>query len=187
MIGTLTLAEELEVSGRDLLLPATYDLIWAAVCLAIIAYVLLVKALPAFTKVLDERSAKIEAGLAYAETAEEQAREAEEERRAIVDAARSDAATTRDSARTEASEIIAEARETAKTDAARILENGQRQLEAERQAAAVALRAEVGALATELASKIVGEALADEARQSRVVDRFLEDLEQQALGTTKEN
>src|SRR5690625_3090598 len=99
MIGTLTLAEELEVSGRDLLPPATYDLIWAAVCLAIIAWVLLKKALPAFTKVLDERSAKIEAGLAYAETAEEQAREAEEERRAIVDAARSDAATTRDAAR----------------------------------------------------------------------------------------
>src|SRR5690625_2815374 len=102
MFATLTLAEELEVSGRDLLLPATYDLIWAAVCLAIIAYVLLKKALPAFTKVLDERSAKIEAGLAYAETAQEQAREAEEERRAIVDAARSDAATAREAARAEA-------------------------------------------------------------------------------------
>src|SRR5690625_5350311 len=95
MIGTLTLAEELEVSGRDLLLPATYDLIWAAVCLAIIAWVLLKKALPAFTKVLDERSAKIEAGLAYAETVEEQGSEAEEERGAIVGAGRGDAATTR--------------------------------------------------------------------------------------------
>jgi F-type H+-transporting ATPase subunit b len=29
----------------------------------------------------------------------------------------------------------------------------------------------------ELASKIVGESLADEARQSRVVDRFLAELE----------
>jgi F-type H+-transporting ATPase subunit b len=32
-------------------------------------------------------------------------------------------------------------------------------------------------LAVELASKIVGEALDDQARQSRVVDRFLENLE----------
>ena len=32
-------------------------------------------------------------------------------------------------------------------------------------------------LATELASRIVGESLADSARQSRVVDRFLDDLE----------
>ena len=35
----------------------------------------------------------------------------------------------------------------------------------------------MGALATELASKIVGESLADEARRSRVVDRFLDELE----------
>jgi F-type H+-transporting ATPase subunit b len=39
------------------------------------------------------------------------------------------------------------------------------------------LRAEVGTLATDLAGRIVGEALDDQARQSRVVDRFLADLE----------
>jgi F-type H+-transporting ATPase subunit b len=39
------------------------------------------------------------------------------------------------------------------------------------------LRNEVGTLAVELASKIVGEALEDQARQSRIVDRFLDDLE----------
>src|SRR5690625_4184229 len=144
MFATLTLAEELEVSGRDLLLPASFDLIWAAVWLAVSAYVLLKKALPAFTKVLDGRSAKNEAGLAYADTAQEQAREAEEERRAIVDAARSDAATAREAARAEAADMVAEARENAKAEAARIVENGQRQVEAERQAAAVSLRAEVG-------------------------------------------
>jgi F-type H+-transporting ATPase subunit b len=40
-----------------------------------------------------------------------------------------------------------------------------------------ALRNEVGALATDLASKIVGEALDDQVRQSRIVDRFITDLE----------
>jgi F-type H+-transporting ATPase subunit b len=37
----------------------------------------------------------------------------------------------------------------------------------------------VGALAIELANRIVGEALDDQARQSRVVDRFLDELESQ--------
>ena len=37
---------------------------------------------------------------------------------------------------------------------------------------------EVGLLATSLAGRIVGESLEDEARQSRVVERFLADLEQ---------
>ena len=39
------------------------------------------------------------------------------------------------------------------------------------------LRAEVGALATELAGRIVGESLEDDERSTRVVDRFLGDLE----------
>ena len=37
---------------------------------------------------------------------------------------------------------------------------------------------EVGSIATALASKIVGEALDDQARQSRVVERFLADMEE---------
>jgi len=36
---------------------------------------------------------------------------------------------------------------------------------------------EVGGLATELASRIVGESLDDAARASRVVERFLADVE----------
>ena len=42
------------------------------------------------------------------------------------------------------------------------------------------LRTEVGTLATSLAGKIVGEALNDDARSNRVVDRFLADLEAQS-------
>ena len=59
-------------------------------------------------------------------------------------------------------------------------EAAQAQLEADRQQALTALRAEVGKLAVELASRIVGESLDDEARQQRIVDRFLDELEAQA-------
>ena len=46
--------------------------------------------------------------------------------------------------------------------------------------AASALRQDVGKLATDLAGKLVGESLEDHARQSRVIDRFLDDLEEKA-------
>ncbi len=68
-------------------------------------------------------------------------------------------------------------REQAQAEAARIVEHAHMQIEAERQQAVSSLRAEVGTLATELAGRIVGESLEDEARQSRVVERFLADLE----------
>ena len=50
-------------------------------------------------------------------------------------------------------------------------------LVAERAQAVVSLRSEVGRLSTELASRIVGESLHDQARQSGIVDRFLAELE----------
>ena len=68
-------------------------------------------------------------------------------------------------------------REQAQTEAARIVEHGKAQIEAERQQAVASLRAEVGSLATGLAGRIVGESLDDDARQSRVVERFLAELE----------
>ncbi len=65
----------------------------------------------------------------------------------------------------------------AQAEAARIVDNAHRQVEAERQQAVVSLRQEVGALSTTLAGKIVGESLEDEVRQKGIVDRFLAELE----------
>jgi F-type H+-transporting ATPase subunit b len=91
--------------------------------------------------------------------------------------ARHEAARLREEAREEASRIKAEILERAQADASRLVASAQAQIDSERQQALVTLRREVGELATELAGRIVGESLADEARQSRVVDRFLDELE----------
>jgi F-type H+-transporting ATPase subunit b len=42
------------------------------------------------------------------------------------------------------------------------------------------LRAEIGSLSVDLASRVVGESLESEARQRRIVDRFLAELEEQS-------
>jgi len=74
----------------------------------------------------------------------------------------------------------------ASDDASRILDNAQRQIEVERQLAVISLRSEIGTLATELAARVVGESLSDGARQSRVIDRFLDEIEASAQATAKE-
>ena len=91
--------------------------------------------------------------------------------------ARGEAQTIREEARVQGAAIIEEMRTRAQEEASRITSAAQAAIEAERQQAITQLRAEVGTLATELASKIVGEALDDQVRQSRIVDRFLSDLE----------
>ncbi len=167
--------------GFGILIPPAYDILWSAVALAIIGFVF-GKVMPTFTKILDERTEKIQTGLALAENAREEAALAQAEKTRMLTDARTEAARIRQDARSEGEEIVAAARSKAGQEAGRLVENAQRQIEAERSQAAVALRVEVGALATELASRIVGEALADEARQSRVVERFLDELEQSVAG-----
>ena len=57
------------------------------------------------------------------------------------------------------------------------MEDGQSRSESGRRPALTSLRLEVGTLATSLAGRIVGETLEDDDRATRVVDRFLADLE----------
>lgn len=159
------------------LLPESYDILWSLVIVIIIVAVFLKYVLPRFQSVLDERTEKIEGGLQHAEAAQAEAAALRAEYEQQLSDARTEAARIKEAARAEGGAISAEIKAKATADAARTVETAQRQIEAERQQAAVSLRADVGALATELASKIVGESLEDTARQSRVVDRFLADLE----------
>jgi len=173
--GLLTAAEEAETPNP--LLPETYDIVWSLVIVVVLGLVFLKYALPKIQAVLDERTELVEGGLAKAETAQAEAAAALVEYQQQLNDARTEAARIREEARAEGSAIVAESRTRATAEAARIVENAQRQIDAERQQASVSLRNEVGTLATDLASKIVGESLADEARRSRVVERFLDDLE----------
>jgi F-type H+-transporting ATPase subunit b len=133
--------------------------------------------LPRAMQTLAQRTELIEGGLARSEEAQAEAKELLDRYRQQLEDARRDAARLREEAREQGAQIIAEMREQAQAEARRITDAAQAQIEAERQQALTSLRAEVGTLATELASRIVGESLTDEARQSRMVDRFLDDLE----------
>jgi F-type H+-transporting ATPase subunit b len=136
--------------------------------------------LPRAQQTLAERTDQIEGGLARADEAQAEAQQVLEQYRQQLADARHEAARLREEAREQGVQIIADMREQAQAEARRLVEAAETQIEAERQQALTTLRTEVGTLATDLASRIVGESLTDEARQSRVVDRFLDELEQMA-------
>ena len=165
-----------EESG-NMLLPETSDLVWGTVAFLIIAVVLLRYALPRFTKVLDERTRRIEEGLELADKAKEDQTNAELKAARLVEDARRDAAKIREDAQAQAQEIVAAAREAAQGEAGKALDAAERQIQAEKQAAQISLRTDVGLLASTLAEKIVGEQLKDTELSARVIDRFLDDLE----------
>ncbi|WP_028047501.1 F0F1 ATP synthase subunit B [Cellulomonas sp. URHE0023] len=182
-----SVAAATETEELNPLLPEWYDIIWSLVIVVVIYFVFMKYALPKFQALLDERTEKIEGGLQHAEAAQAEAAALRAEYEQQLADARTEAARIKEAARAEGGVIVTEAKAKASTEAARAVETAQRTIEAERQQAAVSLRADVGALATELASKIVGESLEDTARQSRVVDRFLADLEASTAATTAPN
>jgi F-type H+-transporting ATPase subunit b len=163
-------------SATNPFLPADYDIIWSLVPFALIVAFFLLFALPRFRKILDERAEKIEGGLARAEAAQAEAKATLEAYNEQLAEARAEANRIREQARADGQQILAEMREQAQADATRIAQQAQAQIAAERQAAVASLRAEVGTLAVDLASGIIGDSL-DATRSGAVVDRFLAELE----------
>ncbi|HWU47280.1 MAG TPA: F0F1 ATP synthase subunit B [Humibacter sp.] len=158
-------------------LPAIPDLVWGTLAFIIVLVFFIRKVLPGLNKVLDERRDAIDGGIQRAEQAQAEANAALEHYTAQLTEARSEAARIRDQARSEGASIVAEFKEQASAEAARITANAQVQIEVERAAALASLHDEVGSLALDLASSIIGEALTDDTRSTEIVDRFLADLE----------
>ena len=147
------------------------------IAFAIIVWILAKFVIPPVNRAMARRQEAIREQFAELDQAKDAAHQAEEEYKSQLADARQAANKIREEAKDQGQQIVAEHREKAQEEAERIIENGRGQIRAERQQAVASLRAEVGTLATQLASRIVGESLEDDERSNRVVDRFLADLE----------
>jgi F-type H+-transporting ATPase subunit b len=162
------------------LVPNLTELIVGAVTFGIIFFALWKVLIPRLNKTLEERTDKIEGGLQRAEETQAEADATLAKYREQLAEARHEASRLREEAREQGAQIIAEMREQAQAEGRRLVEAAHAQIEADRQQAIQSLKTEVGGLAVDLASRVVGESLTDEARQRRIVERFLDELDQQA-------
>ena len=165
------------------LVPPGPELLIGTIAFAIVFFFFWKKLLPNINKVLEERREAIEGGIEKAEAAQVEAQSVLEQYKAQLAEARHEAARLRQEAQEQGAALIAEMRAEGQRQREEIVTAGHAQIEADRKAAASALRQDVGHLATDLAGKLVGESLEDHARQSRVIDRFLDELEEKAEAT----
>jgi F-type H+-transporting ATPase subunit b len=155
----------LEAAAANPLVPNIAEIVVGLIAFSLLYIVLRSRVVPMFEKAFSARTAAIEGGIAKAESAQREAQEALRAYTAQLSDARGEAQAIREEARVQGAAILEDLRAKAQEEAARIT-------------TAALASIEVGTLATELASKIVGEALEDQVRQSGIVDRFLADLEQ---------
>jgi F-type H+-transporting ATPase subunit b len=159
------------------ILPIWQEIVVGSIAFAILCVVLMKYVFPRMEQTFRERVDAIEGGIKRAEERQAEANVLFEQYKAQLAQARAEAARIRQDAAADAEGIRQDVLARAREESDRVIAAGREQLRAERQTIVRELRAEVGELAVDLAGRIVGESLADEARQRGTVERFLADLD----------
>lgn len=159
------------------IIPHPAELIVGLVALAILYVVVKRQVVPRFEQAFHARAEAIEGGMARAEQAQREAQAALAQYRTQLAGARDEAAQIRADAQSERAAIIEEARREAQVAAQAVADRSAAQVQAELAQARTALSRDVGRIAVDLASRVVGANLADTDSTRATVDRFIGDLE----------
>ena len=160
-----------------LLQPEAGVLFWMTLAFAVVFIVLARYGFPVIVRAIEERKAYIDRSLEEARAAERKLRELDAEGQAVRAAAERErgrilreAAETRDALR-------AEARRKADEEGARIVAAAREKAEGEREAILQDARHQVALLSIAITEKMLRERLDDEASQTRLAEKMLDEME----------
>ena len=177
MIKSLVVLAAEETTEHNPILPIWQEVVVGIIAFGLLCFVLMKFVFPQMEKTFAARVDAIEGGIRRAEAAQAEANQLLEQYRAQLAEARTEAARIRDEARADAEGIRQDVLAKAREESDRIIAAGREQLAAQRESIVRDLRSEVGTLAVDLAGRIVGESLADEARSRGTVERFIAELD----------
>ncbi len=161
--------------SQNPIIPSLNELIVGILAFAVLFGVLWRFALPRADQVLEERTENIEGKLEHAERERQQAEELLRQYRERLSSAEQEAQRIIDEARANADRLRKDLMGKAEQEAQRVIEQGRQAILGERDRAVRELRTEVGRLAVELATRVIGDSL-DRDRQLRLVDQYIEQL-----------
>jgi F-type H+-transporting ATPase subunit b len=164
-----------EASGTDLILPATSELVAGLIAFAIVGAIVWRFALPQIQKALDERQAAIVGKMEEAEATKQDAEKLRSDYEAQIAGAKSEAAQILEDARHQAESMKADIVARAQDDAAAIAERARTEIDSERASAMAGMRNEVANLSVEMAQKVVGGTV-DRNAQQALVEQYLNEL-----------
>ena len=173
------LAQEAGAEEPSPIFPATNEFIWGTVAFLILLLLMYRTVFPSINKAYKDRRANIEGKLEQAEKDRSEAEQLLEQYRRRLRAAEDETQRILEEARANAERVRRDLRAKAEDEAGHELERARQAIRAERDQAIRQLRNEVGTLAVELATRVVGDSL-DRERQLRLVDQYIDELGGQA-------
>ena len=175
------LAQEAAEHEPNPILPAANELIWGTIAFLILLFLMYRTVWPSVDKAFKDRRDNIEGKLEQAERERNEAQELLEQYRRRLREAEDETQRILEEARSNAERVRRDLLANAEADAGRELDRARQAIRGERDQAIRQLRNEVGTLAVELATRVVGDSL-DRDRQLRLVDEYIEGLGNQAQG-----
>ena len=173
------LAQEAAEHEQNPILPAANELIWGTIAFLILLVLMYRTVWPSVDKAFKDRRDNIEGKLEKAEKDREEAEQLLEQYRRRLRDAEDETIRILEDARANADRVRRELLAKAEADAGREVDRARQAIRAERDQAIRQLRNEVGTLAVELATRVVGDSL-DRDRQLRLVDEYIDELGTQA-------
>jgi F-type H+-transporting ATPase subunit b len=158
--------------GIDLILPATAELIWGAICFAVVAFLLIKFAFPRIRETIEARERAIQGSHEEAERARDEAKGLLDDYKKQLAEARSESNRIIEEGRQSAEQVRKDLVARAEADAEGIVARARDQIQQERQRTIQELQSQIGAMSIELAEKVVGRSL-DGQTQRELVDAYI--------------
>lgn len=161
----------------DLFTPDFGLIFWMFIGFAILFFILWKYAWPVILKTVDERANLIDKGVEYAQNAKQQLELADQAAaQQLEEARRQQADILREADRLKTS-IIEEARAEAQKEAQKVIDAAQVSIAQQQKQAEQEMRDQVSRFALDIARKVVTDQMADPKAQSRLVNTYLDNIE----------
>lgn len=159
-----------------LVTPGLGLLIWMSLAFLIVLFLLKKFAWKPILTSLSERENKIDDALKAAERAEQRMKEIEAQNQNLLAEAAKEREAMLKAAREASERTIAEAKDKAAAESAKLLEQARETIHNEKMRALTDIKNEVGRLSIEIAEKLMRDSLNTEAKQNENIERLLNDV-----------
>jgi F-type H+-transporting ATPase subunit b len=159
-----------------LLTPHLGLIFWTLVAFLIVFFLLKKYAWGPIMKGLNERETNIAGSIASAEKVKLEMAQMKGENEALLAAAREERATMIKEAKITKDKMIAEAKEEAKAQAAKIITDANEAIQNSKRAAIIDIKNQVGKLAIEMSEKVLRRELANKGDQEQFIDQLSQEI-----------
>lgn len=159
-----------------LLTPDPGLLFWMIIVFGVVFFILAKYGFPVIIRMVEDRKAYIDQSLKAAREANEKLASVKQEGERILAQANEEQVRILNEAAATRDRIINEAKELARLEGDRLMEEMKKQIETEKESAIRDIRRQVAVLSVGIAEKVMRSKLADEKEQMELIDRMLDEM-----------